>query len=126
MYYEPVLAAASGTVTQRGWNNINDRGAGYGLFVDIQHTVNIGGQNVVYTTRYGHLSAVAVSVNSTVQAGQIIGSSGNTGNSSGAHLHFGVLNQNNQNTDPFGWTGGGTDPSGTASICLWKDGEWAN
>jgi len=124
--YEAVLAAATGTVTQRGWNNINNRGSGYGLFVDIQHTVNVGGQYVVYTTRYGHLSAIAVSVNEVVQAGQIIGSSGSTGNSTAAHLHFGVLNQNNQNTDPFGWTGGGADPSGFGSTCLWVDGEWAN
>lgn len=124
--YGTVLAAASGTVSQRGWNNLNNRGAGYGLFVDIQHTVNVGGQNVVHTTRYGHLSAIAVSVNEVVQAGQIIGSSGSTGNSTGAHLHFGVLNQNNQNTDPFGWTGGGADPSGFGSTCLWVDGEWAN
>lgn len=123
--YGPILAAASGTVTQRGWNNVNNRGAGYGLYVDVQHVISVGGQNVVYTTRYGHLSAIAVSVNQVVQAGQIIGSSGSTGNSSGAHLHFGVLNQNNQNTDPFGWTGGGADPSGTGSTCLWTDGEWA-
>ena len=124
--YETVLAAATGTVSQRGWNDPNNRSIGYGLFVDIQHTVNVGGQNVVYTTRYGHLSAITVSVSDVVQAGQIIGSSGNTGSSTGEHLHFGVLNQNNQNTDPFGWTGGGADPSGVGSTCLWVDGEWAN
>lgn len=104
--YGAVLAAASGTVSQRGWNNPNNRLGGYGLFVDVQHAVIVCGQPVIYTTRYGHLSTIAVSLNQSVQAGQIIGSSGGTGNITGAHLHFSVLNQSNLNTDPFGWTGG--------------------
>lgn len=124
--YEPILAAASGTITQVRWNDPANRNSGYGLFIDIQHTVNVGGQNVTYTTRYGHLSSTAVSLNQVVQIGQIIGTGGSTGNTTGAHLHFGVINQNNQNTDPFGWTGGGADPSGVNSTCLWQDGEWAN
>ncbi len=124
--YEPVLAAASGTIAFRGWANGSNRAAGLGLYIQIQHVISVNGQPVSYFTNYGHLSAAAVSVGQAVQAGQIIGTSGNTGNSTAAHLHFGVVNQNNQNTDPFGWTPGSTDPSGANSTCLWKDGEWVN
>ena len=45
--------------------------------------------NRLYTL-YGHLSSVNVSVGQTVTQGQVIGYSGNTGNSYGAHLHFEV------------------------------------
>jgi hypothetical protein len=105
--YEPVLAAADGTVVRAGWQNWNDRYAGYGLHLRISHANG-------YETRYGHLSALAVVTNAIVYRGQIIGTSGNTGNSSGAHLHFEVR-LNGQVTDPFG--GAGAD-------WLWHDGSW--
>ena len=128
MFYEPVLAAAAGTVTQAQWQVIGVRqgaNALLGLYIEIDHGNN-------YRTRYGHLSAIAVSVGQAVQAGQIIGSTGSTGNSGAAHLHFvlqSLVNGNWRPVDPFGWTGG-TDPwqtqTGAVSLCLWKDGEWAN
>lgn len=64
---------------------------GFGNYVII-----IGAQ---YKTYYAHLSQVAVKTGQSVIAGQQIGLSGNTGNSSGAHLHFGVkpLPFNNNN-----------------------------
>lgn len=119
--YEQVLAAADGTVTRAGWDDPNRRAYGYGLFVEIRHSNN-------YVTRYGHLSAIAVSENQQVYAGQIIGTSGNTGNSGGRHLHFGAIAPNGQPVDPFGWSGGGADPwAGIAqSWFMWKDGQWAN
>lgn len=105
--YEPVLAAADGTVTTAWWDNWNNRYAGYGLHLRVSHS---GG----YETIYGHLSALAVITNATVSRGQIIGTSGNTGASSGAHLHFEVRLNGNP-TDPFG---------GAGSQWLWRDGAW--
>jgi len=112
LYYEPVLAAADGTVTTAWWDNWNNRYAGYGLHLRISHP---GG----YETIYGHLSALAVITNATVSRGQIIGTSGNTGYVFGApqgghHLHFEVR-MNGQVTDPFG---------GAGSQWLWRDGAW--
>lgn len=128
MSYEPVVAAGSGTVLVAGWQTSYRSGASsqLGFFVEIDHGNN-------FRTRYGHLSAIAVQVGWPVEKGQIIGTSGNTGNSTNAHLHFGVLRLVNGSwraTDPFGWSGGYTDPwqssTATSSNCLWADGEWAN
>jgi murein DD-endopeptidase MepM/ murein hydrolase activator NlpD len=71
----PVYAAASGTVIRAGWYS------GYGYCVDIRHSDGS-------MTRYGHLSSVAVSVGQTVNQSSLIAYSGNTGDSSGPHLHF--------------------------------------
>ncbi len=63
-------------------------GYGYGNHVMIDHGVDGNGRRLV--TLYGHLSSVNVSVGQQVSQGQVIGYSGNTGNSYGAHLHFEV------------------------------------
>ena len=73
-----VVASSSGVVTRAGW------GSGYGYCVYIKHP---DGRE----TRYGHLSKVLVSVGKTVSQGQKIALSGNTGVSSGPHLHFEIL-----------------------------------
>jgi LysM repeat protein len=75
----PVYAADSGVVTmaQGGYNY------GYGNVVQIDHGNG-------YSTVYAHLSAYFVSLCQSVSAGQQIATSGNTGNSQGAHLHFEV------------------------------------
>jgi murein DD-endopeptidase MepM/ murein hydrolase activator NlpD len=73
-----VVASSSGTVTRAGW------GSGYGYCVYIRHP---DGRE----TRYGHLSKVLVSVGQTVSQGQRIALSGNTGVSTGPHLHFEIL-----------------------------------
>lgn len=81
----PVLAAASGEVIvakASGWNG------GYGSYVVIKH--KNGTQ-----TLYAHLSSVAVGVGNTVSAGQKIGGVGNTGRSTGIHLHFEVRGAKN-------------------------------
>ena len=72
-----VYAAGSGVVTQAqgGWNY------GYGNVVQIDHGNG-------YVTVYAHLSSYTVSVCQFVGQGALIGYSGNTGNSFGAHLHF--------------------------------------
>ena len=75
----PVYAADSGVVTMaQGGDNY-----GYGNVIQIDHGNG-------YSTIYAHLSVIGVGVCQSVYAGQWIGSSGNTGNSQGAHLHFEV------------------------------------
>lgn len=64
---------------------VASNGYGYGNFVLIDHGTRNG---IKYSTRYAHLSSVAVSNGQVVSKGQVIGYSGNTGNSFGAHLHF--------------------------------------
>lgn len=80
----PILAAASGTVVQTyTWNGIVTQGDwnSYGNYVVIEHE---GG----YSTRYAHLLQFIVSEGEYVEAGQVIGYMGSTGNSTGTHLHF--------------------------------------
>ncbi|MBS7341131.1 MAG: M23 family metallopeptidase [Lachnospiraceae bacterium] len=74
----PVYASCGGTVTKAGW------GSGYGYVVYITHP---DGRQ----TRYAHLSKVLVSAGQTVSQGQKIALSGNTGVSTGPHLHFEIL-----------------------------------
>lgn len=74
----PVYASCGGTVAKAGW------GSGYGYVVYINH--EDGRQ-----TRYGHLSKVLVSAGQKVKQGDKIALSGNTGVSTGPHLHFEIL-----------------------------------
>jgi murein DD-endopeptidase MepM/ murein hydrolase activator NlpD len=76
-YGSAVRAAAAGTVVVAG------SVSGYGTAIVIDHGGGLG-------TLYGHLSRLGVHVGSRVAAGQTIGAVGNTGNSTGPHLHFEV------------------------------------
>jgi murein DD-endopeptidase MepM/ murein hydrolase activator NlpD len=71
----PVRASGGGTVLQTGED------PEYGLFVLLEHPGGI-------QSKYGHLSRATVAVGQPVDAGQVIGLSGNTGRSSAPHLHF--------------------------------------
>jgi len=82
-----VLAADGGIVIRAGYFG------GYGYCVDIDH------QNGEMT-RYGHLSSILVSVGDEVYEGQHIAESGNTGASTGPHLHF-EIHTNGQSHDPL-------------------------
>ena len=82
-----VLAAKSGRVIQAGWNG------GYGISVIIAHDDGI-------TTLYGHMDGCSVSVGQTVSQGETIGICGNTGNSSGAHIHY-TMYKNGGTIDPL-------------------------
>lgn len=73
-----VVASSSGTVARAGW------GSGYGYVVYINHA---DGRQ----TRYGHLSKVLVKTGQSVKQGDKIALSGNTGRSTGPHLHFEIL-----------------------------------
>jgi murein DD-endopeptidase MepM/ murein hydrolase activator NlpD len=72
-----VKSVASGSVVSAGW------GGSYGYQVVVRHTDGRYSQ-------YAHLSAISVRDGQSVSAGQRIGRSGSTGNSSGPHLHFEV------------------------------------
>lgn len=82
-----VMASCTGTVTRAGW------GSGYGYVVYINHA---DGRQ----TRYGHLSKVLVKQGQTVTQGQKIALSGNTGVSTGPHVHFEIL-INGVQVNPF-------------------------
>ncbi|MET9576652.1 M23 family metallopeptidase [Streptomyces massasporeus] len=75
-----VVAAHGGTVVKAGGNGAGD-GPAYGNAVVIKHG------NGTYS-QYAHLSKVTVHIGQIVKTGQEIAKSGNTGNSSGPHLHF--------------------------------------
>lgn len=85
-YGNPVHATANGRITQAGWVN------GYGYLVEINHGNGI-------KTRYGHNSALLVSVGDQVVQGQTISLIGSTGNSTGPHCHYEVR-VNGEAVDP--------------------------
>ncbi|MBM7694627.1 peptidoglycan hydrolase CwlO-like protein [Peribacillus deserti] len=76
--YVPIMAAADGIVSRAYASS------SYGNVVFVSHSIN--GQ--VYTTVYAHMQSFAVSTGQVVAKGQQIGVMGNTGQSSGQHLHF--------------------------------------
>jgi murein DD-endopeptidase MepM/ murein hydrolase activator NlpD len=85
----PIRAADSGRVALMGWVG------GYGNYTCIQHTATM-------STCYGHQSSFGTSNGASVSQGQVIGYSGNTGNSTGPHLHFEVRINGNP-VDPMGY-----------------------
>jgi murein DD-endopeptidase MepM/ murein hydrolase activator NlpD len=72
-----VRATGAGIVTFAGWAR------GYGNLVQIDHP---GG----FRTRYGHLSKILVSPETSVSKGEVVGRMGSTGRSTGSHLHYEV------------------------------------
>ena len=83
----PILAAHSGTVIISGWNN------SYGNQVLLDSGAGL-------STRYAHMTQTAVTAGEAVTAGQVIGYVGNTGDSTGFHLHFEVM-QNGVRVNPM-------------------------
>ena len=73
----PVYATGAGTVKSAGWES------GYGNSIDIDHGFS-------YLTRYAHLSQILVKEGQSVKRGDLIGKVGNTGKSTGPHLHYEV------------------------------------
>lgn len=86
-HYEAVFSVALGLVKKVGYDNRS------GNFIVIEH---LNG----FTTSYCHLSSIFVEKNQIVIAGYNIGISGNTGNSTGPHLHF-SLKVNGNSIDPL-------------------------
>ena len=76
----PVVSAADGIISHAGPMGT------YGNVIMVTHSIN--GQ--IFTTVYAHLSAINVGVGQSVSKGQLVGKMGNTGRSTGSHLHFEV------------------------------------
>ncbi len=76
----PIPSGGNGKIVFRGWKN------GYGNYIKIRH-------NGTYSTAYAHLSSFksGLNVGSQVKQGQIIGYVGNTGLSTGPHLHYEII-----------------------------------
>jgi murein DD-endopeptidase MepM/ murein hydrolase activator NlpD len=77
----PVLSALAGTVIEV--NHVAAPNCQYGMWVLVKHGNGL-------TTLYGHLSSISVSKGQFVETGQLLGHSGNTGYSTGPHLHLSV------------------------------------
>ncbi len=78
-----VFSSASGVVQGTGDTDAACRGASYGKWVLVRHNIGL-------STLYAHFSAISVSSGQAVSKGDILGLSGNTGYSTGPHLHFTV------------------------------------
>lgn len=76
-YGTPITATADGVVVEAGWGN------GYGRMVKIRHDFGL-------ETLYGHMSEIHVTVGQRVSRGDRIGDMGNSGRSTGTHLHYEV------------------------------------
>jgi murein DD-endopeptidase MepM/ murein hydrolase activator NlpD len=83
----PVRAAGAGRVIEAGFND------GFGLNVVIAHGSSV-------TTRYAHLSSIAVGPGTAVATGTLVGRVGATGHATGPHLHFEVVSAG-ANVDPL-------------------------
>jgi murein DD-endopeptidase MepM/ murein hydrolase activator NlpD len=91
-YGAPVHAIADGVVISRPMG-------GWGSYVLIEH--NVDGERVI--SGYAHLVAGSnLPVGATVKRGEVVGLAGNTGQTSGAHLHFSIL-VNDDFVDPLTW-----------------------
>ena len=74
----PIVASAGGVVSRAGWDSQ------YGNVVEINHAEG-------FKTRYAHASQIVVRTGQTVKRGDVIAKVGNTGRSSGPHLHYEVI-----------------------------------
>ena len=83
----PIRASGGGTVTAAGYD------PDYGLFVLLRHPSG-------YETMYGHTSRLLAAEGDDVQAGQVIGLSGNSGRSTAPHLHF-EIRHDGKSVDPL-------------------------
>ncbi|NCG20454.1 MAG: peptidoglycan DD-metalloendopeptidase family protein [Rhodobacterales bacterium] len=94
---------------------------------------HVGPDGQIYRVGYLHLDRARVTEGDVVRAGEVLAQSGNTGCSSGPHLHFVVellanqLALSGEKVDPFGWSGDFADPwavsTGFRSSWLWLAGE---
>ncbi len=89
----PVRAVKSGRISVSQHQMSNGRSTGYGNWVEVKHDDGT-------SSRYAHLNSRDVQVGARVEAGQVLGTVGNTGTSTGAHLHFEIRNAQGEAVDP--------------------------
>ncbi|MBQ9742273.1 MAG: peptidoglycan DD-metalloendopeptidase family protein [Ruminococcus sp.] len=87
-YGVDIVASDAGTVEWAGWDS-----SGYGNYVIIDHGNG-------YKTLYGHCCEVYVSIGDKVNQGDVVGAMGATGNVTGTHLHFEII-ENGVKVDPY-------------------------
>lgn len=87
VYGDPIWSIEDGIVKYAGWLR------GYGITIIIEHSSGI-------ESKYAHLDKIQVNLRSKVTKGQEIGNMGNTGTSTGVHLHFEIIS-NNQSVNPM-------------------------
>lgn len=152
----PIVAMANGKVVMARTfkSRCKDSDSRFQQEIAIEHNVRgRTGYRERFLTYYAHFSAMKVKVGAMVDQGEVIGLAGNTGCSSGSHLHLGVVrltntsdrlsetanffttSQHSENTDnliePYGWAASqGFDPwawkaypAGALSVNLWKSGQ---
>ncbi|WEV79732.1 M23 family metallopeptidase [Janibacter cremeus] len=86
----PLRAMGAGTVIGAGPMG------GYGIYIDVEYADGT-------VSRYGHLSSIAASVGQQVAPGETVAYSGNTGRSTGPHLHLEIRPGGGEPVDPTGW-----------------------
>lgn len=102
----PVWSVGDGRVTKAGYGN------GFGNLVEITHANG-------WTSQYAHLSAIAVKQGQHVSQKQVLGKSGNTGMSTGPHLHYG-LKRNNGYVNPAAQKFDRAEPLKGAELAAFK------
>lgn len=113
----PVYAAEDGTVaTAYSWSGVVTSGDtnSYGNMVRIDHADGLA-------TLYAHLDMISVNAGQAVRKGQLIGRTGNTGNSTGPHLHFEVRLQG-QRQNPLCWLDDDFDTA-SSKVYTYRPGE---
>ncbi len=111
----PIVAAGDGVIIFSGYRYR------YGMVVEIRHTNG-------FTSRYAHMKAATVKNGDTVQAGALVGLMGSTGRSTGPHLHFEVL-KNDEKIDPYPFVREtrqyakqlGREGKGESLVAAWKE-----
>jgi murein DD-endopeptidase MepM/ murein hydrolase activator NlpD len=123
----PLLAVADGRVVRAEQESVTC-GARPGPGARVVVVEVRASATEIVRAMYGHLDKIGVAPGDSVQAGDVIGTSGNTGCSTSPHLHFSVarvLDGREVLIDPYGWHSQtpdpwAADPRGAKSIWLWK------
>jgi murein DD-endopeptidase MepM/ murein hydrolase activator NlpD len=85
----PIYASDTGVIVFAGWST-----RGYGNLVIVDHGNG-------WQTAYAHLSQISVNCGGAIYQGQVLGLSGSTGNSTGAHLHFEMRHSDYGRVNPW-------------------------
>lgn len=90
-----VYSLCDGIVSYAGWENVNNKQQGFGLYVSIKFDVNARGYKKVFMA---HLNSINVTAGQNVSPSTVIGVMGSTGRSTGPHTHVEIREYNSNNT----------------------------